>query len=212
MHLSEALSILGLAFAEIHDESKIKQAWKQKIRVTHPDKKNQRGQENATKATQRLNEAKDTLLEMFVDSHEKELREDEEERARRREEDAQFEQKCDNLYNKMMADHRKRYNMNNRKKRLPTSRVHKNINDYQEGKALVEEMQKFFREKFKADTNNTLLVSDILHIFTKSRDHTTDLEKNLFKRHRKKLFIDAWPKSVYSSCNNKCCFRHVCAK
>ena len=212
MHLLEALSILGLAFAEIHDETKIKQAWKQKIRETHPDKNDHRGQENATKSTQLLNEAKDTLLEKFIDLHEKKLREDEEERARRREEDAQFEQKCDNLYNKMMADHRKRYNMNNRKKRLPTSRVHKNINDYQEGKALVEEMQKFFREKFKADTNNTLLVSDILYIFTKSRDHTTDLEKNLFKRHGKKLFIDAWPKSVYSSCKNKRCFRHVCAK
>ena len=222
MRLSEAASILGLAFAEIHNESKIKQAWKQKIRETHPDKYHTR-QEDATKATQRLNEAKDTLLEKFTYPYEKKLREDEEEcvlsekqQERRRAEDAQFEQKCGEMYDKMKAAYkRERHNnMNKKKKRLPTTRVHRNINDYQEGKALVEEMKRGFKEMFEeADASSTLMVGDILDLFIKSRDHhTTDLETNLFKRHSKKLFIDAWPKAAYSSFKNKRCFRHVCAK
>jgi hypothetical protein len=217
MHQLEALSILGLRFTEIHDTSTILKAWKQRIRGTHPDK-NHRGQENATEATQQLNEAKDTLLDIFNDPYEKKIKEDEEERVSREKEQAEREadnaelrQKCEDMYNKMKAHRRENYSTN-RKKRLPTTRVHRKINDYLEGKALVEEMQMFFREKFMEKVNSTLLVGDILYYFIKSRDHTTDLEANLFKRHSKKLFLSAWPGSKYSSCKNKRCFRHVCAK
>jgi hypothetical protein len=221
MYQSEAMLILGLKHTEIHDELKIKQAWKQKIRGIHPDKNHQL-QENATKATQKLNEAKDTLLEKFIDLHQKKIYEDEEEHIlhekqqneaeiRRQAEVSQLEEKCDDIYNKMKEIKRERYNKN-RKKRLPSARVHKKINEYCEGKELVEEIQKFFQEEFKAEVNSTLLVSDMMDLFIKSRERTTALERNLFKRHSKKLFLALWPKATYSTNKNKRCFRNVCPK
>ena len=227
---SEAMAILDLTFTESLDEAKIKQAWKQKIKHAHPDKNNHLGrpeetEESATNATQSLNEARDVLLEPFKDSyHEKKRREDEEERvlnekqraeaeAKRQAEDAEIEQKCEASHAKAKAIKRENYNRN-RRKRLPTSRVHTKITDYQEGKALVEEMQAFFRDRFKEPefSDDALLVSDILDLFIKSRDSTSILETNLFKRHAKRLFLAAWPNSSYSMCKNKRCFRNVCAK
>jgi hypothetical protein len=115
------------------------------------------------------------------------------------------------MHNKAQAILHERQ-IRNRKKRLPTSRVHKKICEYQDGKDLVEEIQKFFRDKFTDAANNVLLVSEILDLFVESRDSTSVLETNLFKRHAKKLFLAAWPKSAYSSSKNKRCFRHVGVK
>ena len=216
------MAILGLNFVDSLDESKIKQAWKQKVKYVHPDKSSQHSQESATQATQRLNEAKDTLLKQFHDPFEQQCREDEEERAvrekqraeaeaRKAEEDARFRKKCDDLFDRAKAIRHERQ-IKNRRKRLPTARVHRKINDYQEGKALVEEMQKFFQDKFKEATNNVLWSSEILDLFVKSRDTTSTLEIHLFKRHAKKMFSIAWPHSAYSSSKNKRCFRHVGVK
>ena len=219
MHQLEAMLILGMNYAEIHNESRIKRVWKQKIKDIHPDK-NQQGQENATKATQKLNEARDTLLQNFINVHEKKLIDDEEERVLRERQQAeaeikrqaevdQLQKKYEDMYDKMKASRRERYNKN-RKKRLATARVHRNINEYNEGKKLVEEMQKFFQEEFEAAANSTLMICDIMDIFIKSRENTSALERNLFKRHSKKLFLAAWPKATYSSCKNKRCFCNVC--
>lgn len=229
MLLSEALFVLGLTSTAICDESVIKRTWKQKMRESHPDK-NLQASASATADTQRLNEAKDTLLQIFHDRHEQKRREDEEERlmrdkqkhredemrekkraeteAKKKEDDDHFKKYCDDMYNKAQAIRHERQ-IRNRKKRLPTARVHKKICEYQEGKDLVEEMQKFFSDKYTNAANNVLLVSEILDLFVKSRDSTSVLEINLFKRHAKKLFLAAWPKSAYSSSKNKRCFRHV---
>jgi len=222
MFRHEAMAILGLNFLDSLDESKIKQAWKQKVKHVHPDKSDHQGQESATTATQRLNEAKDVLLEQFHDPFEQQRKEDEEERvmrekqraeaeAKQKEEDACFKKRCEDLYNQAKAA-RHENQIKNRKKRLSTSRVHKSISNYPEGKALVEEMQAFFQDKFMQAYDKALLASEILDLFIKSRDTTTLLETNLFKRHAKKLFIAAWPKSRYSSLKNKRCFWGVCVK
>jgi curved DNA-binding protein CbpA len=221
----EAMVILGLTFVESLDEAKIKQVWKQKIKHVHPDKNKHTEQESSTNATQLLNEARDALLEPFHDSsYEKKRQEDEEEQvlrekrraeaeAKRQAEDTTFEQKSGTSHVKFTTNDNKRENLNKiRKKRLPTSRVHRNINEYKEGKALIEEMQTFFQDSFKEVPDNVLWVGDILDLFVKSRDSTSVLETNLFKRHAKQLFLTTWPNSSYSIHQNKRCFRDICVK
>jgi hypothetical protein len=219
MRPDEARLILGLTRAECRDPTVIKLVWKQMIKGIHPDK-SRRG--NATLETQTLNEAKDTLLNCFLDPDEKKRREDDEEHmarekeraeteARRRAEKERFEQECAELYQKAIDARRERYSRN-RRKRLPTARVHKKIDEYKEGKELVEEMQIFFKETFESDSCSKLFVSDIIDLFIKSGGHITVLKTNLFKRHSKRLFLASWPTSVYSMYKNKRCFLHVRVK
>ena len=99
-----------------------------------------------------------------------------------------------------------------RGKRAPEARVHLNIGDYKEGRDLVKEMKTIFQERLVYTTGNKLLVSDVLDLFIKSRDHTSDLEINLFKRHSKKLLMAAWPEATYRMLNNKRCYMHVQVK
>jgi hypothetical protein len=99
-----------------------------------------------------------------------------------------------------------------RGKRAPEDRIHLNIGDYKEGRDLVKEMKTIFQERLVYTTGNKLLVSDVLDLFVKSRDHTSDLEINLFKRHSKKLLMAAWPEATYRMLNNKRCYMHVRVK
>jgi hypothetical protein len=234
MRPDEARLILGLTRAESRDPTVIKLVWKQMIRDIHPDK-SLRG--DATLETQILNEAKDTLLNCFLDPDEKKRREDEEEHvarereraeteARRRAEKERFDQECvmveeirraekkrlDQEFAEIVqreADARRERYSRNRRKRLPTARVHRKINDYKEGREFVEEMKMFFHEKFVSDACSKIFSSDIMDTFIKSRDHTTVLEKNLFKRHSKRLFLVSWPDSIYSMYKDKRCFLRV---
>jgi hypothetical protein len=98
-----------------------------------------------------------------------------------------------------------------RKRRTPETRVHRKIDSYPEGKELVEEMNKFFKEQLVFDRSNwnKLLVRDILKFFVTSRNATTDLETNLFKRHNKKLILTTFPDAVYSTSKNQRCFLHL---
>lgn len=216
------MAILGLNFLDSLDELKIKQAWKQKVKHVHPDKSGHQGQKSATAATQRLNEAKDVLLEQFHDPFEQQRKEDEEERvmrekqraeaaAKQEEDDACFRKMCQDLFDKAKALKHENY-IKNRKKRLPTSRAHRKSDECQEGMALVVDMQKFFQDKFKEAAKNVLFASEILDLFVKSRDKTSTLELNLFKRHARKQFLSVWPKSIYSSRKGRRCFRNVCVK
>jgi len=66
MDIHEAVKLLDMSWREVIDESSIKQAWKKKVRYAHPDKNSQ---QNATRITQKLNEAKDTLLDNLDDIH-----------------------------------------------------------------------------------------------------------------------------------------------
>ena len=211
LQTEEAMQILGLTLDESHNESKIKEAWKQLIK--------------------QANEAKNTLL----DSYEKKCREDEEERViherleaevqarrlveeeamlqaeaeeRRLTELALIKKRQQEIQDQRKADKHERQ-IRNRRKRLPTARAHRSINNNPEGTALFEEIQKFFQDKFKKAYGSKLFTADILDLFIKSRDNTSILELNLFKRHAKKLFLVAWPSAVYSSSNSKRCFHHV---
>ena len=58
---------------------------------------------------------------------------------------------------------------------------------------------------------NRILVQDVLDLFVSSRDTTTDLETNLFKYHRKRLFLATWPEANYCffKGTGKRCFGHV---
>jgi curved DNA-binding protein CbpA len=98
------------------------------------------------------------------------------------------------------------------KKPVRLVRLHRKADQYPQGKELIEEMQKFFKNSFTSFSNNKLFVTEILELFIKSRDQTTDLEKNLFKRHSKKLFLSAWPSAVYFMYKNQRCFLNVGVK
>ncbi len=198
MNWLEAMVILGLTFKESMDPAAIRSAWKQRIRKAHPDKSQGRGAD-ATMQTQRLNEAKDVLVaraslfstdpadeERDRRRREKERQEEEEKRradearqAREKVQREKFERECEEMYKRMKEARRERY-ARNRRKRAPGTRVHRRVEEYKEGKELVEEMQAFFREEFVVEPNHKLLVRAVLDLFVKSRSGpTSDLELNL---------------------------------
>jgi hypothetical protein len=232
MHYLEAIAVLGLSWAESQDELRIKRSWKQMVKKTHPDK-NISENANATLKTQQLNEAKDILISRITNNNDKKRRDDEEERLAKLAEAkakqaAEEEKKRENEEERLvklaeakakqavereaiLESRRERY-IKNRKKRLPSARIHKTLSDYKEGRDLVDEMKNFFRNNFMMEASNQLEVSDILDLFVKSRYHTTELEIKLFKRHSKRIFIETWPTSIYSRKKFKRCFLHVRAK
>jgi curved DNA-binding protein CbpA len=211
----EAMAVLGLTLLEIKDISVIRNVWKKLVVQVHPDKLNRK---DATSQTQRLNEARDVLIARLQqprqdsgDNHWTEKRETEAQEAKKQaEEEARAERyrEYDKHYERAKEIRRERH-AKNRRKRAPEARVHKKIENYKEGKELVDEMKAFFRENFVSNQWNKLLVSDVLSLFIKSRDSTSNLEINLFKRHSKKLFKCEWPGAISSTLRNKRCFLHV---
>lgn len=228
----EAMTILGLTYKESLDVHAIRRTWKIHIMKVHPDK-NQMSGDDATRQTQRVNEAKDILIarikEQGQDSHaaeeerlarERKAQAEEkarqqarqaEEKARQQERQAAWDQECAELQKKMKEAQRERY-LKNRRKRAPEARVHRKIEDYKEGLDLINEMKRFFQDNFKNDTCNKILVNDILDLFIKSRNQTSDLEKNLFKRHSKRIFLAIWPNARCSTLKNKFCYMYVAIK
>jgi hypothetical protein len=97
----------------------------------------------------------------------------------------------------------------NRRKRAPMTRVHRKSDECKEGMKLIEEIRAFVRENFVFDKFKKLLVCDMLELFIKSRDHISILEINLFKRHSKRLILEALPRVLYTANTNKRCFLHV---
>jgi len=210
MLFKEALILLGLSWSDCDNPKEINRAWKQKLLYVHPDKSKVR---NATERTQRLNEAKDVLLAEFATEEDllaKEEQEAEEERAASEKEKAAFEQKCNEMNQKAELDLRERYTKN-RRKRAEGSRIHRKIEDYPEGKALVEDMKTFFKDSFISESAYVSM-ADIMLLFVKSRENTSDLEKRLFHRHAKRLFAAAWPSAHYTKHSNKWTFYGVAMK
>jgi hypothetical protein len=207
MHYLEAITALGLSWAESRDELRIKRSWKQMVKKTHPDQ-NISENANATLKTQHLNEAKDILISRITNNNDKKRRDDEDERLAKL---AETEAKQAAEREMILKSRRERYTKIKRK-RLPSDRIHRKISEYSEGRELVNEMKNFFRDNFILEASNKLEVSDILDFFVKSRYHITDLEINLFKRHSKRIFIETWPTSTYSRKKFKRCFLNVRVK
>ena len=221
MQILEALALLGLHWNDRENKDAIRAAWKRKICAVHPDKNDSH---DATKKAQVLNEAKETLLGQSESEFDKIFRErqeemqakkkmdeskKQEEETSKREHDA-FLQRLDEYERKAREIKRERYNKN-RKHRAPDSRAHRKIDDYPEGKNLIEEMKSFFNNNFvsKNGSPDHLFVRDIMDHFVSSRDVTSDLEKRLFQRHSKQILISIWPNAKYSKYNNKRCFLNV---
>ena len=274
---------LGLEWSAVYDEAMIRRAWKRKVKASHPDK-NPQSSAKATAATQRLNAAKDTLLQIRRDPLEYTRREAEEERAacerlkrteqqrraeakaredeerrsqareraearederrrrelllqrefearqreieresearqadaERRRQEIQRESEARQADAERQLEERKRAlhenQLRNRRRRLQTSRVHRKIGDYQEGKDLVEAMARFFRAGFTEAPDNALPVRAVLDLFVESKGAgggLSALETNLFTRHAKRMFLEAWPNAVYSMAKKQRCFHNV---
>ena len=211
MQILSALNLLGLCWKDRENKEAIRAAWKQKIHKAHPDKNDSQG---ATKLAQALNEAKEVLLgnpESELDKIQREAQEElqAKEEEIKREHEA-FMRRCEEYHQKEKERKKERYNKN-RKKRVSDSRAHKNIEQYAEGRILIEEMKSFFKDSFKSNNGSTdrLLVSDIMDHFTKSRDTTSILEKRLFQRHAKRILQGIWPNAKYSKFRNKMCFLFI---
>ena len=216
--IQEALRVLRLTWDERLCRHAIERAWKKMIVKIHPDKNH--GKE-ATEQTQKLNEAKNILLQRFMDPAEKRRRESEEETRAREKEKAAFEAKCreemeqyqrefQEFCERVKKIRRERY-ARNRKKRPPGTRAHRKTAESIEGNTLLGEMERFFQERFQMCLGGKLGVSEISAMFMASRP-MTDLESNLFKRHSKRIFKIVWPKAAYSMFNNRRCFLDVSAK
>ena len=190
----EAVDILGLTRSESLDESVIIRKWKSKVAAVHPDKT----RSDTTAQTQQLNQAKDILLDRLRDPFEKQRQAAEEERVAQMKADiAQWQEEARHAHER-------------RKKK--TRRIHRKIGDYQMGAALVKEIREFFCSEFEVSMQNRLMVNEILQLFIQSKTASTELESNLFRRHSKRLFLEAWPNAIYSIYKNKRCFLHVMAK
>ena len=157
-------------------------------------------------------------------AREKKMAEQEKKRAREEEEKRADEEEKKRARDKWMEEDKAKRDKRNeirrakyiktRRKREPGpgTRMYRNFDDYEEGQALVQEMKTFFQDKFVSSPGNKrLLVQDVLDLFVSSRDTTTELEKNLFTRHGKKLFLAVWPEANYCffKGTGKRCFWHV---
>jgi len=101
------MSILGLTNAECKDSASIRRAWKQKIRISHPDK-NLHGEDQSTRQTQLLNEAKEFLMDNIPDfDHEKRMQEYDtqlKERARELAELKKYHERLDAAHKRFMKE------------------------------------------------------------------------------------------------------------
>ena len=222
-----ALSMLGLSKVEEKDKNSILKAWRMKVLKVHPDKNNA---QLATEQTKELNHAKDILLENLEDPFEKELREAEEEmmaRARAKEEAERFAKakaeekaaeerrkfeetrerviKRDEEYQKALKEKRHaRW-----KTRTSAKRFHRSLSQYDEGRDFIEHITGFFKVSFKEAAGEIIYAQDIFDLFMKSNDQVTEYEKNLVKRHSKKIIKTVWPTAVYDMHKNKTCIRNI---
>lgn len=204
MYSYEAIRILGLSPSDMFDLSAIVSAWKRKIRHTHPDKNGHAL--DATEKTQRLNEAKDVLVkenervETEMATHSKAAREED------------IRKFYDNM-KAQAAQKRARYALN-RKKRAPGTRAHRKAQACAEGMQLIQEMREFIKGRFQPSTdfNDIVMVGDLLTLFTDTRELSTDMEKNLFRRHARTLIQNAFPKASYTVSKNKRCYRFISLK
>ena len=196
MLVCEALTLLGLSSSDHHKTQAINSAWRRKVLTVHPDKSMSH---DATYRTQQLNQAKDLLLTHY--------------------EDLLTERKCPaeaSEKEQKAAQAQHKHCAKKRKKRAEGSRVHRKIQDYTEGKALIEEMETFFMDSFISNPEYVSL-ADIMHLFMKSRkkitsDLASDLDKRLFHRHARRLFAAAWPSTHYTKHRNKWSFYGVAIK
>ena len=72
-------------------------------------------------------------------------------------------------------------------------------------------MKTFFKDSFISESAYVSM-ADIMLLFVKSRENTSDLEKRLFHRHAKRLFAAAWPSAHYTKHSNKWTFYGVAMK
>ena len=99
-----------------------------------------------------------------------------------------------------------------RKRRAPGTRMHRGIWGYKEGRELEKEFRTFFQSNFMYADGQRVFYSDMLEKFIKNRDNTTELERNLFRIHTKRLLLETVPDAESSTYTNRRCFLHVCEK
>jgi hypothetical protein len=225
MDIGVALAVLGFSRYSVLDAEIIKKAWKARIAKVHPDKNSSPG---ALKSSQMLNEAKDVLmgtLDVLFESKQMQAEEEERLAKQKEKEDAhqaflrKFEQDCDAHWEKVRAFKRANY-ARNRKPRAAGSRIHKKIEDYQEGKALINRIKDFFAKCFEEKSGAHTLCSELLDCFVKSNVEedkekdkaTATLEQRLFVRHAKRLFLAQWPRAKYTLYKNQRCYLNVALK
>jgi hypothetical protein len=104
----------------------------------------------------------------------------------------------------------------NRKPRTPESRIHKNIEDYEEGRQLIEKMKEVFSEYFEERSGSYIRNSVLFETFVKVREmdnvKSSNLEKTLFTRHGKRLFLARWTRSKYVQTRKQRCYSNVGVK
>jgi hypothetical protein len=104
----------------------------------------------------------------------------------------------------------------NRKPRTPESRIHKTIEDYEEGRQLIEKMKEVFSEYFEERSGSYIRNSVLFEIFVKVREmdnvKSSNLEKTLFTRHGKRLFLARWTRSKYVQTKKQRCYSNVGVK
>lgn len=204
MSVHHALAHLGLTWSDGANPGAICKAWKHKLRLAHPDKSTSL---NATEHTQRLNLAKEVLLERFEDPETTQRRRAEEERAakereRQRAEETQreLEKRASDIQDNAQWLQRERY-ARNRRKRAPSARVHRRIEEYEQGKGLVDDMRSFFSNRF-IEKNEHVLMSHIAQLFFEERTatskDTSELERRLFRRHARRIMASTWPHARYT--------------
>ena len=181
MTFAEAIQVLNLQAHQAGLRSAIARAWKLMMIRVHPDKC---GCEDATAKAQRLNEARDFLLGRFIQA----------------------------VKTPGGGGVQRR-----RRRRNPEGRKHVKTEESKEGVELMREMRCFFRDGFRAApavggasrSRNRVLTSEVLGRFEEARGELSVSERNLFRRHCRRIFLGMWPGAVYSVYRDKRCFLDV---
>lgn len=104
-------------------------------------------------------------------------------------------------------------NRKNRGKKYMGSRCRKHVKteENREGREMLKEMVLFFRDNYRPTSKprKRLLMFDMQEFFFKCREKHTEFERNLFRRHCRRIFAKVWPSAEYASYNNRKCFLNV---
>lgn len=90
--------------------------------------------------------------------------------------------------------------------------IHRRLHRKAGGQPVVDDMRQHILKTYQMVSKSRVLVRDVLDDFVASRVTTTEVERNLFKRHCKHLFTTTIVGAKCSKYKDKRCFTNVAKK
>jgi len=123
-----------------------------------------------------------------------------------------FEVGCEYAEKLKAIQRRKRYNATLKRKRKEGTRAHRKTADYQEGKVMSAQIDRFLQENIMSSCGSRLSASDIRKRFRDTHQGLSALELRLFQRHYKTLLLRQFPDAWHCKFKLQHSFKNVALK